>query len=390
MDDLISSLPYNSTNYIYSLYLISPVDVDEGNACSKSQVSAVRAKRWTPLYWDGSRWYEYEGSENPNAIVITSTNFPDANFRNWILEQDYGKDGKLTEYEINNVTTIAVYEKNISTLEGIEYFTNLRNLYCYSNQLTSLDVSTNTKLKWLYCYSNQLTSLDVSKNTALEDLRCYSNQLTSLDVSNNTALFLLYCYSNQLTSLDVSNNTALSWLYCHSNQLTSLDVSKNTALEYFSCNSNQLTSIDLSKNTALLFISCFDNKIRGTNMDNLISSLPQKKSGDNKFYVISNEDGNDGNVCTKTQVAVVKAKGWTPLYWDGSSSLEYEGSDDYQYAQGDVNGDGDIGIGDIITITNVMASNETNADAIRRADVNGDGEVGIGDIISITNIMAGQ
>ena len=60
------------------------------------------------------------------------------------------------------------------------------------------------------------------------------------------------------------------------------------------------------------------------------------------------------------------------------------------FAKGDVNGDGDIGIGDIITITNVMASNETNADVVRRADVNGDGEVGIGDIISITNIMAGQ
>ena len=75
---------------------------------------------------------------------------------------------------------------------------------------------------------------------------------------------------------------------------------------------------------------------------------------------------------------------------DNSWIKEYEGSDEHQYAQGDVNADGKVGIGDIITITNVMASNETNADAIRRADVNGDGEVGIGDIISITNIMAGE
>ena len=59
------------------------------------------------------------------------------------------------------------------------------------------------------------------------------------------------------------------------------------------------------------------------------------------------------------------------------------------FAKGDVNGDGDIGIGDIITITNVMASNETDTDVVRRADVNGDGDIGIGDIISITNIMAG-
>ena len=55
----------------------------------------------------------------------------------------------------------------------------------------------------------------------------------------------------------------------------------------------------------------------------------------------------------------------------------------------DVNNDGDVGIGDIVAITNVMAGIETDADVIKRADVNGDGDVGIGDIVAITNIMAG-
>ena len=48
----------------------------------------------------------------------------------------------------------------------------------------------------LYCYSNQLESLDVSGCTALTELSCYSNQLTSLDVSANTALTELYCENN--------------------------------------------------------------------------------------------------------------------------------------------------------------------------------------------------
>ena len=56
--------------------------------------------------------------------------------------------------------------------------------------------------------------------------------------------------------------------------------------------------------------------------------------------------------------------------------------------EGDVNGDGQVGIGDIICITNYMAD-EPNGITLEQADVNGDGEVGIGDIISITNIMAG-
>ncbi len=57
--------------------------------------------------------------------------------------------------------------------------------------------------------------------------------------------------------------------------------------------------------------------------------------------------------------------------------------------KGDVNNDGQVGIGDIVAITNVMAGIETDPEVIARADVNGDGQVGIGDIVAITNIMAG-
>ena len=56
--------------------------------------------------------------------------------------------------------------------------------------------------------------------------------------------------------------------------------------------------------------------------------------------------------------------------------------------EGDVNSDGQVGIGDIIAITNFMASTDASL-TLEQCDINGDGEVGIGDIIAITNIMAG-
>ena len=56
--------------------------------------------------------------------------------------------------------------------------------------------------------------------------------------------------------------------------------------------------------------------------------------------------------------------------------------------KGDVNEDGEVGIGDIVAITNFMAGNAGGM-TLEQADVNGDGEVGIGDIVAITNIMAG-
>ena len=57
--------------------------------------------------------------------------------------------------------------------------------------------------------------------------------------------------------------------------------------------------------------------------------------------------------------------------------------------EGDVNSDGQVGIGDIVAVTNYMAGN-ANGITLMKADVNGDGEVGIGDIVAITNIMAGS
>ena len=112
---------------------------------------------------------------------------------------------------------LSEYTEPLTSLQGIEYFESLTELYCLSNQLTSLDVSANTALTKLYCQNNQLTSLDVSGCTALTELSCSSNSLTSLDMSGCTALTAVVCYSNQLTSLDVSANTALTELYCENN-----------------------------------------------------------------------------------------------------------------------------------------------------------------------------
>ncbi|MBT9768811.1 hypothetical protein GPK74_02330 [Coprococcus catus] len=195
------------------------------------------------------------------GVAIDDTNFPDANFRAIVEHYDTNKDSSLSDTEIAAVEEIDCYDKGISNLKGIEYFTALRSLSCGRNQLTALDVSKNTALTYLHCSYNQLTSLDVSKNTALTKLYCYNNQLTSLDVSKNTALTYLDCWGNSLTKLDVSKNTALTYLDCGYNQLTALDVSKNTALTYLSCSYNQLTTLDVSKNTALTDLLCHNNQL---------------------------------------------------------------------------------------------------------------------------------
>ena len=96
-----------------------------------------------------------------DTVAINETNFPDPNFRSW-LQAKYGDSAVISQ-----VTEINVASQSISNLKGVEYFTALTELYCYDNQLTSLDVSKNTGLTRLYCFNNQLTSLDISRNPHL-------------------------------------------------------------------------------------------------------------------------------------------------------------------------------------------------------------------------------
>ena len=317
-------------------------------------------------------------------VEINEENFPDKKFRSYLLTQYYGKDGVLTEEEIEKITSLNLFDKGISSLKGIEYFTALTTLECQSNLLTSLDVSNNTALTDLQCGANQLTdlnvsdnialtilvcsynqlpSLDISNNTALTKLDCSNNQLTSLDVSNNTALTIWNCSNNQLPSLDASNHTALTWLscgnnqlasldmsdnrallhlYCSKNQLTnldisgcttlrtldcsfnqlpSLDVSNNTELTSLSCSNNQLTALDVSNNTVLTDLYCNMNQIKDESMDALVNSLPKRPAA--YLYVYDMNDNGEGNIYTNSHIKAAKAKGWTSYYTNGWYWYEY-------------------------------------------------------------------
>lgn len=73
------------------------------------------------------------------------------------------------------------------------------------------------------------------------------------------------------------------------------------------------------------------NKISGQNMDNLISSLLQSTETPEPIIdLIDYSEGDEENVCTKTQVAAIKAKGWKPRYYNEEEDewTEYEGSDE--------------------------------------------------------------
>ena len=242
--------------------------------------------------------------DTEDGAEINKWNFPDDIFRAYIskeIESDH--DDMLGQKELDVVTKIDVDQLGLSDLTGIDCFTNLQELTCKNNNISTLDLSQNKKLKRLDCTDNKLTVLDVTKNESLEELICEFNSITeldvscnpnlkildcsqttistidvshnstleklicsrlglkSLDVSHNPALVHLACAQNDLSVLDVSHNINLKRLYCAINNITELDVSNNTALEMFDCSMNDLTSLDVKNNTALKELQCYSNNI---------------------------------------------------------------------------------------------------------------------------------
>lgn len=126
-----------------------------------------------------------------SAVIAEAQNIniPDANFKNFLLSLNNintNMDGEISEAEANAFSgSLNCSAFNISSLEGIQYFTNLIALDCSNNNLSDLSMlSLNTNLETLGCAGNQLTSLDVSANVNLVNLYCNNNLLTSLNVAN--------------------------------------------------------------------------------------------------------------------------------------------------------------------------------------------------------------
>ena len=284
---------------------------------------------------------------------------PDANFKSNLIgnsEINTNGDTQIQVSEANAYTGgINCFGQAISDLTGIEAFTALTELDCGANNLTSMDVTTNTALEVLgfayngltsldvssntaltelECNNNQLTSLDVSSNTALTELNCGNNQLISLDVSNNTALTELNCCNNQLTSLDVSTNTTLISLDCSLNQLTSLDLTTNNALEVLYCPYNELTSLDLSSNTALTELGCYFNELECLNV----------KNGNNTAFVSYYAEYNQNLTCIEVDDAEWSASNWTSV--DSQTSFSENCNNDCSNST--------IGINELTTTKNLI------------------------------------
>lgn len=157
-------------------------------------------------------------------------NIPDANFKNILLNDIFinqNGDSEIQLSEARAATGILAINANISDMTGLEAFINLDILWCYGNNITTLDLSNNTKLTALRAQDNQITSLILPTNIdTLRTVECQNNRISNgLDFSTADILESLNCSYNQIPSIDFPSSNALNDIQCQHNMLTRLSIS---------------------------------------------------------------------------------------------------------------------------------------------------------------------
>lgn len=137
-----------------------------------------------------------------------NVNIPDANFKTALLAHnptiDTDSDGEISVTEAVTFSgSMNMKSKNISDLTGIEAFTNITQLDCSINQLTSLNVSNNTALTSLLCYTNQLISLNVANGN--------NTNFTQFSASNNPNLICIQVDDVSIIGSDWYKDSGASW-----------------------------------------------------------------------------------------------------------------------------------------------------------------------------------
>lgn len=205
-------------------------------------------------------------------------NIPDPVFKDLLLSGYYTKDadGNSISIDLNNngeieeaeallvyQMTVAGYSTSleISSLEGIGFFSNLTRLDAADNALTALDISMLHNLQTINVADNQLTSLNVAGLDEVYLFYLGNNDLTTLDLSGMTALRTINFSYNPLTAIDVSGSALLEGLYMQGTTLSSIDVSGLAQLETLSASFGQLTSVTFGGNDSLDYITVWDNQL---------------------------------------------------------------------------------------------------------------------------------
>ena len=181
-------------------------------------------------------------------IKINDTNFPDAAFRSYVLNDLDDGDQVLTPDEIANIQLINISGSSYTDLTGIKFFTSLENLEIdHATGLETLDLGGMKSLVNLKATKGVLTEIDLKGCTGLKQIDVTANKLSEItfDVSDCVNLEYLDCPQNQIKRYNFNKNKALRILKIYDNPLDLLIIDDCSELVYLDCEDTLLEELYL-------------------------------------------------------------------------------------------------------------------------------------------------
>ena len=184
-----------------------------------------------------------DGASHPNYVSLrldrnqltSVTGLADLRPGTWSLRLE---NNRLTSVDLRGAEHLHyVYLNNnpissTADLPGFSALTNLRRLYLYETNISSIDLSRFSRLERAFLNDNNLTSVDVTGLDSIRRLWLRGNRITRItglgDIGDT--VISLNLRTNRLSSINLSGLTSLRQLYLSDNRLTAVDLSPLTQL----------------------------------------------------------------------------------------------------------------------------------------------------------------
>ena len=362
--------------------LMTKVGVKYANSRENYTPTYKEAKKTDlPVFAAGTRYW-FKISETENGLVWDDTSqaqtvlLPNPEL-SMALQDMYGEENVVLmpnghgvmKKEFADALTVLDFsgyenQKNITSLKGIDVFSNLEELYCSDSSLTGELKFYNRKLRRLDVSSNNLTYIEVNDLSELEYLNCSNNpnlgngiiiagtrlkELIFHHTGANNQAFIMQnydvstienfdCGDNKFKSLDFTGYSSLKSVHASCNQLTSdkfvlpasetliwldltlnsnityIDLTQYPNLEYFYNQQNNVETLDVSKcpNLYLLYTN-------GNRMQEL--DLTQNKKLEHLFC-----DGQQNDIVLKLKLPEELMDRWNNEWKDSFYNVQLDES----------------------------------------------------------------
>ena len=205
--------------------------------------------------------------------------------------------GSIDLSQCTEVTNVICSANRITGLD-VSGCTKLKELYCNDNRITTLDVRNSLELVTLLCNSNLLSQLYVSGLSKLVRLDCWNNKtITELNMTGCSDLTDLDCSYNKITTLDLSGSPKLTDVMCVNNLINDLKLNTSSPLVNFNCSNNKLTALSLNTFTALKSLVYGGNNIPNLNLSAL-TALEYLDCGETNSTALDIKDARRSNILT--------------------------------------------------------------------------------------------